>query len=123
MFAALLLSARALCDRIGARQSFGAGPAVFVAASAACGLAPGLGVLVAAPPAQGAGAAVMLPASLALIREAYSDARTRARAIAIWSLGANARSRSYRLARCTSPTSPSVGFLSDAKASFWSTIF
>src|SRR5438128_385420 len=88
MFAALLLPAGALSDGIGARQAFGVGLSTFVAASAACGLAPQLGVLVAERLAQGGGAAVMLPASLALIREAYSDARQRARAIAIWSLGA-----------------------------------
>ena len=45
MFAALLLSAGALSDRIGARPALGAGLATFVAASAACGLAPQLGVL------------------------------------------------------------------------------
>jgi DHA2 family methylenomycin A resistance protein-like MFS transporter len=88
MFAALLLSAGALSDRVGAHRAFGAGLATFVAASAACGLAPQLGVLVAARLAQGAAAAVMLPASLALLREAYADARQRARAIALWSLGA-----------------------------------
>lgn len=86
-FAALLLAAGALADRMGARQAFGAGLALFVAASAVCGLAPVLGVLVAARLAQGAGAAVMLPASLALIREAYPEARQRAHAIAVWSLG------------------------------------
>src|SRR3954470_7883957 len=40
VFAALLLSAGSLVDRIGARQAFAAGFAVFVLASAACGLAP-----------------------------------------------------------------------------------
>jgi DHA2 family methylenomycin A resistance protein-like MFS transporter len=88
MFAGLLLSAGALSDRIGARQAFGIGLTTLVAASAARGIAPEMGILVAARLAQGAGAAVMLPASLALIREAYSNARQRARAIAIWSLGA-----------------------------------
>jgi DHA2 family methylenomycin A resistance protein-like MFS transporter len=87
LFAALLLSAGALADRIGARRAFGAGMVLFVAASAACGLAPTLGVLVAARLAQGAGAAVIMPSSLALIREAYPDSAKRARAIAIWSLG------------------------------------
>jgi DHA2 family methylenomycin A resistance protein-like MFS transporter len=87
MFAALLLSAGALSDRIGARQAYRVGLVTFVAASAACGLAPTMGVLVAARLAQGAGAAVIMPASLALIREAYQDARKRAGAIAIWSLG------------------------------------
>ena len=70
MFAALLLSAGALSDRIGARQAYGAGLALFVAASTACGLAPQMGVFVAARLAQGAGAAIMLPTTLALIREA-----------------------------------------------------
>ncbi|WP_308249831.1 MFS transporter [Sphaerisporangium fuscum] len=87
MFAALLLSAGALSDRIGARRAFGAGLAVFVAASAACGLAPGLGPLVAARFVQGAGAAVVMPTTLALIREAYDDQARRARAVAVWAMG------------------------------------
>jgi MFS transporter, DHA2 family, methylenomycin A resistance protein len=45
MFAALLLSAGSLSDRLGARRAFGAGLAVFVLASAACGLAPGMAAL------------------------------------------------------------------------------
>src|ERR671932_47725 len=45
MFAALLLSAGALSDRIGARRAFGAGLTVFVVAAAACELAPTIGVL------------------------------------------------------------------------------
>jgi len=86
-FAALLLSAGALSDRIGARQAFAAGLVLFVAASAACGMAPNIGVLVAARFAQGAGAALIMPTSLALIRESYADAHQRARAIALWALG------------------------------------
>src|SRR3954469_7309789 len=45
LFAAVLLSAGSLSDRIGARQSIGYGIAVFVLASLACGLAPSLGWL------------------------------------------------------------------------------
>ena len=59
MFAALLLSAGSLADRFGARRAFATGMAVFIAASAACGLAPNLGVLVAARLVQGAGAAII----------------------------------------------------------------
>ena len=88
IFAALLLSAGALSDRFGARTAFGIGLATFTAASVGCGVAPEFGVLIAARMAQGAGAAIMLPASLALIREAYSNGRERARAIALWSFGA-----------------------------------
>src|SRR5919205_3025354 len=73
MFAALLLSAGALSDRIGARQALGAGLALFVVASAACGLAPTLRALVVARFVQGAAAAVMMPASMALIGQAYPD--------------------------------------------------
>lgn len=87
MFAGLLLSSGALSDRIGARQAYAAGFAVFIAASVACGLAPNLGVLVGARLVQGAGAAVMLPASMALIREACPDPVERARAISFWAMG------------------------------------
>jgi DHA2 family methylenomycin A resistance protein-like MFS transporter len=87
MFAALLLSAGSLSDRIGARRAFGAGLAVFIAASAGCGLATGLPALVAARLIQGVGAAVMMPTSLALIREAYTDPVKRGRAVALWAVG------------------------------------
>ncbi|MGW0683434.1 MFS transporter [Streptomyces sp. NPDC002754] len=87
LFAGLLLSSGALSDRIGARQAYGAGFALFIAASTACGLAPNLGALIGARLVQGAGAAIMLPASMALIREAYPEAKSRARALSIWALG------------------------------------
>ena len=87
MFAALLLSAGALADRIGARRAFGAGVAGFVLASAACGLAQGLGVLVAARLVQGAAAAVMMPSSMALIGQAFGDPARRAQAVAMWAMG------------------------------------
>ena len=87
MFAALLLSAGALSDRVGARRAFAAGLSIFVAASAACGLAPSLGALVIARFAQGAAAAVLMPASMALIGQAYADPTRRARAVAVWAMG------------------------------------
>src|SRR5918912_295733 len=52
MFAALLLTSGALSDRVGARRAFTTGLVGFVLASAACGLAPQLAVLVAARLAQ-----------------------------------------------------------------------
>ncbi|MFI0719124.1 MFS transporter [Streptomyces sp. NPDC021224] len=87
MFAALMLSAGALSDRIGATRAFGGGLVLFALASAACGLAPGLGVLVVARLLQGAAAAVMMPASLAMVRQGFPDQGERARAIAIWTVG------------------------------------
>jgi EmrB/QacA subfamily drug resistance transporter len=92
MFAALLLSAGALADRIGARRAFGAGVAGFMLASAACGLAPSLGILVVARLVQGAAAAAMMPSSMALIGQAFSDPGRRARAVAMWALGGAAAS-------------------------------
>jgi MFS transporter, DHA2 family, methylenomycin A resistance protein len=86
-FAALLISAGAVSDRLGARGVFGWGLCVFAAASAGCGLAPGLPVLIAARVVQGAAAAVMLPSSLALVRQAFADPVARARAVAVWSSG------------------------------------
>ncbi|MEU6175907.1 MFS transporter [Streptantibioticus parmotrematis] len=83
-FAALLLSAGAVADRVGASRAFGAGLAAFTVLSAVCGLAPGAGTLIAARAAQGCGAALMLPASLALIRRTYTDPAARARGVAWW---------------------------------------
>jgi EmrB/QacA subfamily drug resistance transporter len=87
MFAALLLSAGALSDRVGARRAFTAGVVTFVVASAACGLAPSLAALNAARFVQGAAAAGMMPASMALIGQAYPDPVKRARAVAVWAMG------------------------------------
>ena len=87
MFAALLLTAGSLSDRIGARQAIGYGIALFIITSVGCGLAPSLGVLVAARLLQGSAAAIMMPASLALISHAYDDPARRARAVAAWAMG------------------------------------
>ena len=94
MFAALLLSSGSLADRIGAWRAFGLGVGLFVVASIACGAAPTLGFLVAARFVQGAAAAVIMPASLSLISQAYPDQVQRGRAVAIWALGGSVASTS-----------------------------
>jgi DHA2 family methylenomycin A resistance protein-like MFS transporter len=86
MFAALLLSAGAFSDRIGASRLYAGGAAAFTLASAACGLAPSLGLLIGARLVQGSAAALMLPSSLALVRQAFPDAAARAKAIAQWTM-------------------------------------
>ena len=86
-FAALLISAGAVSDRLGARRVFGWGMVVFTAASAGCGAAPVLPVLIAARVVQGGAAAIMLPSSLALVRQAFANPAARARAVAAWSSG------------------------------------
>ncbi|MFI7344222.1 MFS transporter [Streptomyces sp. NPDC050085] len=90
LFAALLLSAGAISDRIGASRAFTIGLSVFTLMSVLCGLAPSLDVLIVARAIQGAGAAVMMPASLALVRQAYDEPTHRARGIAWWTAGGGA---------------------------------
>ncbi|MFJ9634279.1 MFS transporter [Streptomyces sp. NPDC101175] len=86
-FAALMLSTGAFADRAGASRAYAIGLAVFTLASAACGLAPDLPALIAARAAQGVAAAVVLPASLSLVRQAYPEPAGRARAVATWAAG------------------------------------
>jgi len=83
-FAALILAGGVLSDRFGAKRAYLAGLAIFVLASAGCGLAPSVTVLVAARFAQGMGAALFLPASLAIVRNTFDVPAERARAIAVW---------------------------------------
>ena len=87
LFASLLLFAGNLSDRIGAKRAIGWGIGGFLVASVACAVAPTLGALIAARAVQGAAAAIMLPASMALIREAYPDPRERTHALGIWAVG------------------------------------
>jgi DHA2 family methylenomycin A resistance protein-like MFS transporter len=87
LFASLLLFAGNLADRLGAKRALGSGIALFLLSSIACALAPTVGALIAARFVQGAAAAAMLPSSMALIREAFPDARERAHALGIWAVG------------------------------------
>jgi MFS family permease len=80
---ALILLGGAAGDRFGLRRMFGLGILVFVAASIVCALAPTPLVLVLARAVQGAGAAFMVPGSLAIIAKAYPR-EERGRAIGIW---------------------------------------
>jgi len=84
-FAALLLSAGFMGDRLGARRVYLAGFAIFAIASLACGLSTNALALIVARAAQGLGAAAMLPSSLALLNHAAAgDAGRRATAIGWW---------------------------------------
>jgi MFS transporter, DHA2 family, methylenomycin A resistance protein len=90
MFAALQLIGGSLSDRLGARRAFTMGLGLFVLASLACGLATSAGMLIAARFVQGIGAATQLPASLAMIRHAYTDAAGRTRAVGVWAAAGGA---------------------------------
>jgi DHA2 family methylenomycin A resistance protein-like MFS transporter len=88
-FAAFILTAGALGDRIGAKRIFMAGFAIFTAASLACALSPNAMILIAARAMQGFGAAALVPNSLALLNHAYPDDKGRGRAVGIWAAGAS----------------------------------
>jgi DHA2 family methylenomycin A resistance protein-like MFS transporter len=66
-----------------------AGFAIFTAASLACALAPNSSMLIAARAVQGAGAAILVPNSLALLNHAYRDEKERGWAVGIWAAGAS----------------------------------
>jgi EmrB/QacA subfamily drug resistance transporter len=85
---ALLLIGGAAADQVGRRRIFVTGLSVFAVASVGCGLAPGVEVLVLARAAQGVGAALLIPCSLAIIGAAF-DEKERGAAIGVWS-GASA---------------------------------
>jgi len=84
LLSALLLVGGSLGDRYGRKRIFGVGVLVFGAASAACGVAPGIGWLTAARAVQGVGGALLVPGSLALIGASFPPER-RGRAIGTWS--------------------------------------
>src|SRR6266480_871219 len=88
-FAAFILTAGALGDRIGAKRIFMAGFAIFTAASVGCALAPNAAILIGARGVQGLGAAILVPNSLALLSHAYTDDKARGRAVGIWAAGAS----------------------------------
>lgn len=86
---ALMVSAGRLADVYGPRTLFLAGLAVFVLASAAAGVADGVGTLIAARAVQGVGAALLLPQTASMVTHIFPPER-RGRAFGIWGVVAGA---------------------------------
>jgi EmrB/QacA subfamily drug resistance transporter len=82
--AATVLTAGALADRFGRRRLFSAGLALFTVASLLCALAGDIAFLNTARAVQGIGAAIMFAVSLALLANAFPDAKERAGALAAY---------------------------------------
>jgi MFS family permease len=82
--ASLILLGGSLGDRFGRRRVLLTGVTWFALASALCGLARGTSVLIAARVLQGAGGALLVPGSLAIIQATFA-ADDRPRAIGAWS--------------------------------------
>src|SRR5712672_2205657 len=81
---ALLLVGGSLGDHYGRRRIFMLGVAIFAVASAACGLVGNIHQLIVARAFQGFGAALLVPGSLAIISNSFSE-QERGRAIGLWS--------------------------------------
>ena len=122
MFAALLAPAGRLADVIGRRALFRAGVGGFALMSAACAAAPSVPVLLAARALQGAAAAAMIPASLAIVLT-DTPAERRMASIGVWSaagafaaaVGTLITNRDRQPNVCTS-TPPTLGPTAAAKA-------
>ncbi|GAA1613844.1 MULTISPECIES: MFS transporter [Kribbella] len=84
VFALCLLPAGAWADRVGATRAFVAGVGAFALTSVVCAVARSLDVLLVARAFQGAAAAVVLPAGLAMVNSAATDPAARAAAVGRW---------------------------------------
>lgn len=84
VFAALMLSSGSVVDRLGSKKTFIIGIFIFIFASVFCALAPLIYWLDIMRAIQGVGAALLLPSSLTLLRQHFSDPSERTSAIALW---------------------------------------
>jgi EmrB/QacA subfamily drug resistance transporter len=84
VLAGLLLVGGRLADVYGRRRVFQVGLAIFTLSSLAAGLAGSGGMLIGARAVQGLGAALLMPATLAIILATFRDTRERTMAIGIW---------------------------------------
>ncbi len=84
VFAGLLLPAGALGDRFGRRGALSVGLAVFGLGSLGAVLASSAGTLIAARSVMGVGAAFVMPATLSILTNVFTDPRERAKAIGSW---------------------------------------
>ena len=83
VYATMLIPAGGLADTHGRKRVFLIGVAIFLAASAACGLAGSVGWLIAARVSQAVGAALLTPASLSIVLAAFPQSR-RAVVVSLW---------------------------------------
>ncbi|MEU6994199.1 MFS transporter [Streptomyces sp. NPDC046465] len=85
VLASLLMLSGSTADRVGRRRTLQTGLLVFTSASLLCGLAPGLGWLIAARVLQAVGGSMLNPVAMSIISNTFTDPRQRARAIGVWS--------------------------------------
>src|SRR4051812_10888975 len=84
VFAGLLLVAGSLGDRFGRQRALSGGLVVFAAGSLAAALSGSATQLIASRSLMGAGAALIMPATLSILTDVFQDRAERTRAIGIW---------------------------------------
>src|SRR5207253_1382391 len=84
IFGGFLLLGGRLADRLGRRQLFMAGIALFAGASLVCGVSQSEGMLLVARGCQGLGGALVSPAALSIILTTFAEGQDRNRALAVW---------------------------------------
>jgi MFS transporter, DHA2 family, methylenomycin A resistance protein len=84
VYATLLLTGGLIADLYGRRLAFQIGAAILAVASLGCALSPSVDVLIAARAVAGLGSALLLPASLAIVRVVFTDQAERRRALGVW---------------------------------------
>ncbi|HUA46334.1 MAG TPA: DHA2 family efflux MFS transporter permease subunit [Solirubrobacteraceae bacterium] len=84
VFACLMLVAGSLGDRIGRKRTFLAGLVAFAACSTWAAFSGSVGMLIAARASMGIGAALIMPSTLAIITNTFTDRHERQRAIGFW---------------------------------------
>ncbi len=85
VLASLLMLSGSIGDRFGRRRAFSTGLVLFTVGSALCSVAPSVGTLIGFRMAQAVGGCLLIPASLSIIRQVFTDPAERARAIGVWS--------------------------------------
>ncbi len=81
----LALPSGTLGDIYGRKRVFLAGLVIFTVSSLVCGLSPSLGVLIAGRTLQGIGSAALVPGSLSILTDTFTEAKEKTKAIGIWS--------------------------------------
>jgi EmrB/QacA subfamily drug resistance transporter len=85
VFGGLLLVAGSLADRIGRKRTFAAGLAAFAGGSTWAAFSGSTGMLIAARASMGIGAALIMPSTLSIITNTFTDRAERQRALGVWS--------------------------------------
>jgi EmrB/QacA subfamily drug resistance transporter len=85
VLASLLILSGSTADRLGRRQTFQTGLALFTLGSLLCSVAPGLGWLIGFRMVQAVGGSMLNPVAMSIITNVFTEPKERARAIGVWS--------------------------------------